>query len=250
MNYKYNIYIPSGNPTALVIGIPKRKIERIKINNEILKNEPVEQVGFINPDKTNPKLVMAGGEFCGNATRSAIKYYLNNEYGNIKIKVSGVPNILLGGIDKNNLSWTEIPIYKRKFIKIINNQIAIIRLYGITHLVINTPKINKKKIKEMAYQLLQKYDLLNEKSAGVIFYKKINSNTFKINPIVYVKSINTFFSETACGSGSAALGIYESYKSNSNQKICIIQPSKMIINVSTTVNKKKIEKVIISGKVF
>ncbi len=246
MNYQYKKYIPSGNLTALVIGIPKSKNERIIINNKIIKKEQVEQVGFISPDINNPQLIMAGGEFCGNATRSAINYYLNNKPGNIRIKVSSVPQKILGGIDKKCQTWVEMPVYKRNYIKIINNSIAIVRLYGITHLIISSSKISKEK----AYNLLKKYNLLNEKSAGVIFYQKLNKNYYKITPIVFVKSVNTFFCETACGSGSAALGIYINYKNNSISKISIIQPSNMIIDVFSTIKKDKIEKVIISGQVF
>ncbi len=72
--YNYKIYIPSGNPTALVIGIEKDLEKRKEINNAIMsKYDFIEQVGFINPN--NPELIMAGGEFCGNATRCAINYY-------------------------------------------------------------------------------------------------------------------------------------------------------------------------------
>ena len=87
-DYDYKIYIPSGNPTALVFGLEKDPARRKEINDEIMAqyDDFVEQVGFVNTDIKNPELMMAGGEFCGNATRSAVKYYLNDKQGDLNIK--------------------------------------------------------------------------------------------------------------------------------------------------------------------
>lgn len=64
------ILYPGGNTTAIVEGIPSSQLERKRINDAIMKQFPkVEQVGFL--DRSKPLLQMAGGEFCGNATRSA-----------------------------------------------------------------------------------------------------------------------------------------------------------------------------------
>lgn len=67
---KVTILYPGGNTTAIVEGIPSSQLERRRINDVIMKQYPkVEQVGFL--DRSLPRLQMAGGEFCGNATRSA-----------------------------------------------------------------------------------------------------------------------------------------------------------------------------------
>ncbi len=254
-DYKYKIYIPSGNPTALVIGIENNLETRQRINDELMrKYDFIEQVGFINQDKNNPELLMAGGEFCGNATRCAVKYYLNNQEGTIKIKVSGVLKALSSGIDSFGNVWLDMPIikgYYNKSIKIIDN-IAIIKLYGITHVVIENNVSNivdKEKIKKRAYNLLKKYNLLNEKAAGVMYVNKDNDNISLI-PIVYVRDINTLFLETACGSGTTAVAIYESFKCKKNVNINVLQPSKEIINVQTKTDKTGIYNVRISSKVI
>ena len=209
----------------------------------------VEQVGFINTKEY--ELVMAGGEFCGNATRCAIKYYLNNLPGNIKIKVSGVPRKLLGGIDKDDNVWVNMPIIKgdyQKSVKIISKTRMITKLYGITHVVIEE-KVNNKNIKEYAYNILKEYNLLNEDASGVMFITE-NKNIIKLKPVVYVRDINTLFYETACGSGTTAVGIYESIKNNRDIDINILQPSKKIINVKTKINNNKLVNVRISGEVI
>lgn len=232
----------------MIIGLDnldKRKI----INNLLMKKYSfIEQVGFINTKKY--ELIMAGGEFCGNATRCAIKYYLNGKEGSIKIKVSGVPKKLLGGIDNNNV-WVDMPIIKgvyQKSVKIINKTGMIIKLYGITHVVIEE-KVSNKGIKEYAYNILKEYNLLNEKAAGVMFIQKEKNNII-LKPVVYVRDINTLFYETACGSGTTAVGIYETIKYNCDIDIDIIQPSKKIINVKTKKKNNKILNVRISGEVI
>ena len=87
-------------------------------------------------------------------------------------------------------------------------------MYGITHVVIESDNINEKynkdELKKYAYSILEELDLLKEDAAGVIFVNLLNKTTIEIYPIVYVSKINTLFYETACGSGTTAVGIYES----------------------------------------
>jgi hypothetical protein len=75
MDIRYQIFDPSGNITALVEGDRFTPEERIRINDAIMaKLAYVEQVGFLSTG--TPEMTMAGGEFCGNATRSSILAYL------------------------------------------------------------------------------------------------------------------------------------------------------------------------------
>lgn len=250
----YKLYVPSGNPTALVLRMERNSKKRKEINDKIMsKYDFIEQVGFINMDINKPELLMAGGEFCGNATRCAIKYYLSGCEGKIKIKVSGVPNKLLGGIDKNNNVWVDMPIIKGNYensINVINRKKAIVKLYGITQLVYELKNINKKynkeELKEYAYNILKENNLLKEDAAGVMFIEK-KDNKVILSPVVFVKEINTLFYETACGSGSVAVGIYESFKNKDSVNIDILQPSGEIINVDTICTDKRIINARISG---
>lgn len=253
-SYDYKIYIPSGNPTALVTKMIKDINIRKKINDEIMqKYDFVEQVGFIS--EKEPELLMAGGEFCGNATRSAINYYLKGKEGNIKIKVSGVRRQIIGGIDALGNTWVDMPIIKgdyQKSIQVINEEMMIIKMNGITHVVFETSdidKYNNEELIEYAKSILKKENLLRRKAAGVIFIKPINEKNIQIYPVVYVSKIKTLFYETACGSGSTAVGIYMCYKKKKSIDINIIQPSGDIIKVKATGNEKNISSIIISGKV-
>src|SRR4051812_12238872 len=90
---------PGGNDTALIAGIPKKKMRRA-INDAVMqKFLSIEQVGFyeFNFIKNEARLEMAGGEFCGNATRSLAYLLLNGKIGEVKICVSGTKQILTAG---------------------------------------------------------------------------------------------------------------------------------------------------------
>ena len=84
-----------------------------------------------------------------------------------------------------------------------------------------------------------------EKAIGIMLLEK-ETEKIKINPIVWVKEINTVFYETACGSGSLGTAIYN-YLKNKDKKIELIQPSRYSINIELKENKSYIEKAIISG---
>lgn len=226
-NIKYIKFTPGGNNTALVINDNYKKDEKLIINDYILGfDKSIEQVGFISKDEY--RLDMAGGEFCGNATRSATKYYLNNNQGNIKINVNG-KYLLNSGIDKYGLVFCEMPIIKDyNQIENINNK-YIVRLDGIVFIIVEELiNIKDKELKEYSFNLIKQYKLNKNEAAGVIY---LNNN--KIIPVIYVKNINTLFIETACGSGTAAVGIYKSFITKKSIEEDIIQPSGKIITVKT-----------------
>lgn len=232
---------PGGNDTALVPGINRLQKERKVINDAIMKKyKNVEQVGFI--DLSEPELQMAGGEFCGNATRSTAYLALKGKPGEVNIKVSGVKKTLKAGINTQRKAWAEMPIYKNP--KNISRQekYTIVPLYGIT-LVVFEQKAkfrNKETAKKEALIILKKFRLINSVPAsGVMFLYKING-LYAIEPVVWVRDIKTFFYETACASGTTAVGLYLSQKLEKNiDSFPIIQPSKENIFVSVIRNRKK-----------
>lgn len=137
---KYIKFTPGGNNTALVINNDYSKPEKKIINDYILGfDKSIEQVGFIS--KNEYRLDMAVGEFCGNATRSATMYYLNNKIGNIKINVNG-KYLLNSGIDEEGLIYSEMPIIKSTDqIKKINEDIYLVKLDGIVFLILEKIQI-------------------------------------------------------------------------------------------------------------
>lgn len=87
-------------------------------------------------------------------------------------------------------------------------------------------------------------------AVGVMFCEKEAENEkIKINPIVWVKDIDTLFYETACGSGSVAVCLVESYLKKQGQKIDIIQPSGLTITANVDYKENNFERAIISGNI-
>ena len=132
MNISYKIFNPAGNITALVLGDEYNLEQKKLINKKIMEQEPkVEQVGFIS--QKYKRLTMAGGEFCGNATRCATLYYIEKQQS-IELEINN--NKIKAGINEKEEVWCKIPIEQYKIIKIHKNIYKVL-LKGITILVVN-----------------------------------------------------------------------------------------------------------------
>ncbi len=168
------------------------------------------------------------------------------------IKVSGTSRLLKAGIDLQGNAWTQIPIYSDiNRIKIKRNY-YIVELEGITQVVTDdtTSFRTQAEYKKDAYQILNKFALLQSQSAsGVIFLKAIKQKLV-ITPVIWVRDIKTLFLETACGSGTAAVGLVQAIKTGNSISQEIIQPSGMNIKVDVDFDDQKFNYVKISGPIF
>lgn len=251
---KYKILNPGGNITALVNGTDY-SVNQKKLINKLIMNKylQVEQVGFLS--NTTNRLEMAGGEFCINATRCAIYEYLKNDKEYTEISVSGTNNKIIGR--KINENKIEMKLGINKNIEDLIEEkdgFTCVKLDGILIAVLDKEK-SKKYIKKLnedeeKVKLELKQIMINdinseEKAVGIILLEKNNEN-IKINPITWVKDIDTVFFETACGSGSLGTAIYN-YIKNKEEKINIEQPSGYSINISLNLNEGYIQSAIITG---
>ena len=250
--FKYFLYSPCGNDTALVENSNIDEQTKKIINNKIMDiHSNIEQVGFVYANKH--KIEMAGGEFCGNATRCAAYYYLNGNSGEIDINVSG-DIIIKAGVNKEGKAWSQIPLYSgMDYIKQLDKEIYEIKISGIKYMILEKDLskqylLDKKNIKSNAMNLLKKYNLRESEAMGVIFIEDVNGN-IKIHPVVWVRDINTIFYETSCGSGTTAVAMLRAIQNNKSQNIDIIQPSNQIITAKIDMNKGKIENAYILGNI-
>ena len=246
MEYKFQILVPGGNDTALVYGMTEgleesyRKAIDVQIRD---KYKNVEQVGFVGlANMDNPWLTMAGGEFCGNATRAAAWYYLGGRPGSIEIAVSGVPYRLRAGVNGSLEAWSQIPVKNKKE---IDSGTYLVELEGISHIVMsqekskqylsilskNPPEDGESKLKTLAKNILKQHDLLKQPAAGVMFLEDVN-DSLKMHPIVHVVNTQTLYYETACGSGTAAVGVVMCKHDSGRERISILQPTSKTINVT------------------
>lgn len=229
--YQYQIFVPGGNDTALVFGLEPNAKRRKEINDAIMERfSNVEQVGFLSNENENPQLLMAGGEFCGNATRAATWYYLKGQPGEIRIKVSGVKMSLRAGVSEDGKAWAEMPIdHTLSNIKEVDKGCFLVHMEGISHLVVMPESAlayisSSEDLKETASALLNRHNLLEFPAAGVIFLEN-TSDGIKIHPCVRVSAINTMFYETACGSGTIATGLVSAYVNKASITLPLLQPS-------------------------
>lgn len=250
--FSYYLYSPCGNDTALVEGDNIDEQTKKILNDKIMSTHSnIEQVGFISLDKF--KIDMAGGEFCGNAARSAAYHYLKGNKGEIRINVSN-KMVMNAGVDENKRAWSEIPLYSGKnFINAIDNGIYEIIMNGIKYIILEKDVskqylLDKKNIKANAMNILKEYKIRDSEAIGVVFIEDVKEK-IKIHPVVWVKSINTLFYETACGSGTTAVAILQAVKNNKSQNLDIIQPSNQVITARIILNKGNIETAYILGNI-
>ena len=252
LNYK--ILNPGGNITALVNGFDYSAYQKKLINKLIMsKYSKVEQVGFLS-NKTN-QLEMAGGEFCMNATRCAVYEYTKNIDEPIEILVSGTNQKIIGKkVDNNNID-INLEINK-KINELIEkrNDFTSVKLDGILVAIldeekskkyINKLKENEEKAKKQLKQIMINEIDSKEKAIAIVLLEK-NDEKRKINPVVWVKDIDTMFYETACGSGSLGTAIYR-YITNNEKKLRLLQPSGYYIDIELNVTENYIKSALITG---
>ena len=234
MKYSYQIYSPSGNDTALVMPLEKDAEKRRLVARQIMKRHPqVEQVGFLNSKE--PQLLMAGGEFCGNALRAAANFYLADRVGKVKMKVSGTNGYALnaGRTTSGDIYAQVLGTHSIHELVEAHEKFFVVRLPGIVHVVMPCRKkqvqgLSPSNIKERTKKILQALDLMREPAAGVIFVSKERGRRH-IFPCVRVAAVETMICESACGSGTFAVGLAVSFLTGRNVDLPLDQPSGKII---------------------
>jgi diaminopimelate epimerase len=227
-----------GNATAIVFG---EKINRDKyplINDDIQnKNPEVEQVGFLEEKNGLPFLQMAGGEFCGNATRSFACFLKEqtSEKMNYEFYVSGFNNKVVASVfatlEKEFFCKVRLPglakFAKVKKTKLFGKNVIVVDLGGIIHILVNEDRFPfsqndyAKNMKTIKDKLKVDCD-----AVGVLWIREEGGEKIFIKPVVWVKAIDTCYYETSCGSGSIAVGMAFA------QDVRVIQPSLKEIKVS------------------
>ncbi len=244
---KFKIFRPGGNDTCLIEGLEPNPNKRGLINSIMLDTyKNVEQVGFINSSPTNPELVMAGGEFCGNATRSAAWQILNGQPGQIEIKVSGAEQKLKAGVTEAGEAFAQMPVYEDpQYITEDPNNPGnyTVKMQGITHyLDFNSEQLaglTEEEIKVKGMEQIRQAKLDTEPAAGTIYVKQTKGK-YEISPVVYVRDTKCLYYETACGSGTTALGLSLALKAGKSiNNVQIMQPSGLPIAVSVDFDGNK-----------
>jgi len=272
-HYEYQIFIPGGNKTALVLGTDGFENDvclRKNIQDAILekhkddKDGEVEQVGFVSTGSSAPQLIMTGGEFCGNATRSAAMYYcLARECKELEITVSGTSKPLEAGVNASNEAWAQMPVYGDLVSTITPTKEGLywVAIEGISHLVV--PQVqsaqylnkifkcdSKNEQIDIALSFLKKTtddnSLPRGKACGVIFLENI-ADVLKMHPFVSIETSGTAYYETGCGSGAICVGLVSSMLHDDSISIPLLQPSGKVIKAEIKCHANDKVEGIISG---
>lgn len=243
-NREDNIFVieaAGGNATAIMVIDNLQERSWYEINGTQLMKETekfgVEQAGFLIPSADHYE--MSGGEFCGNAARSAAlilsRIKQQNEFSftmsgclypveaevefdgdkaNVKCTFKGLPSDV-----------TEVQVLQGRTAKLID-------LGGIAHVLIEG-EFPKDDYEKKHRQVCQELGLLNHDAVGVDWFQRFD-NGVHLDPVVWVRAIDSFFYETACGSGTIAVFLATGIKE-------VEQPSKKIIRVEKVADKLSLE---------
>lgn len=245
--YRFTTLRPAGNDTCLISGIIRNSRQRKRIADVLQQLYPeIEQVGFITPDSVHAELMMTGGEFCGNATSCAAYQILGGKPGEISITVSGVEKKLRAGVTEDGEGFSQIPVYPDPSYITQDSEFphnTLVKMEGITHYVDFNVKqlrgLTIDEIKKEARKVMAEKQIDHNPACGVI-YAEPSRDGWEIHPIVYVKDADTLYYETACGSGTTALGLVLAKEKGSSIATSVLQPSGLSIKVSITYDGKTI----------
>jgi len=206
------------------------------------KDLEVEQFGFIEGFS---HLEMSGGEFCGNAARVAA-LLISERTGakNGHFSMSGFDGIVKYDIASDGTVSCEFPGLKIKAIDVDvqNMKAKMIDMGGIVHIILPASELfknDRRWYEEKHRSFVEALVLQNRAAVGVVWQEQISPPQILIHPVVWVRDINSFFYETACGSGTLACLV-----ANDIAKMEIVQPS----DQSILAERKSVDDFVLSSK--
>ena len=236
---------PSGNITLFVLNEVSVCLRADTAKAIMAKDSKVEQVAFRTGEN---RIEMAGGEFCGNASR-AFGMLLAKERGitgeaKISIEISGADGaipILVNTVENTASAGMPLPRYA-KMRTVENVTGTLVHLGGIAHFVVEgvEPSVE---FFNRAEKLISEFSALE--AYGVIFLEK---NGSRMTPLVKVPDAGSLVWEGSCGSGSIACAVTRSIGVNGVYSEKYIQPAGEII-ASVTRKNGEIVRASIGGTV-
>jgi diaminopimelate epimerase len=257
MEYEMVIADPAGNITVFVLDRVDSPQERAALSKALL-GDPLlkaEQAGFVSPPEREGglwRLEMMGGEFCGNAARS-FGLFVAGERGlrgkaAVTVSVSGTDRPVTVNVDVEAL-WAEAEIPPPLALDSLEYSDALLPVVvfdGITHVIAPDLRPSEASFKKIRESFEKKYAPLPSPALGVLFYDP--ASRF-MTPAVYVRATDTLVFESSCGSGSAALGVWESREiSSGERRLPVAQPGG-VIEVTVRKNRGRVDAVSIGGAV-
>lgn len=252
---KCNIWVanPAGNITILV-NTPVKKEAYAFIAEKLLSAvDSAEQVGFLVPPRCggDVRLEMMGGEFCGNALRSAAFYYAteNGCWGETKVltEISGAAQPLPVLVDTGKNTATAAMPLPQKVVPVSFRASATEAVFfdGIVHFV-TAAQIEETAVPEIEDYLRFMTKKYNMAAAGLMFYDDVNES---LRPAVYVAATDTLFFENSCASGSAAVAAVRAIHEADGSSLLQLKEPGGIIDAAAEKRDGKIISLQIGGRI-
>ncbi|MBA3532856.1 MAG: hypothetical protein H0T73_13100 [Ardenticatenales bacterium] len=234
MEIVFHKYSPAGNVTALIVSEVSRCYHSL-VAQHLMNSEGVEQVAFLEqPQDTSAssRVQMMGGEFSGNGLASAA--LCTSELGRlseVRVESSGLEEVAHVTIDRLARGFRcQITFALREFgLSQLTPDHFLVSLSGISHVIALVENTNSSA--RNAQILLQDMGPPDDIASGMIFARQENLK-WVITPFVAVRGVNSFVAESACASGSLALGLVVLHQHDGPEcKIQVIQPSSAAIGI-------------------
>ncbi|MDR0908196.1 MAG: hypothetical protein LBM77_00365 [Spirochaetaceae bacterium] len=250
---------PAGNTTAFIFDAPEDKAERLALCKKLLEgpSQRIEQVGFVSNFPEKPTLMMMGGEFCGNATRSlgllAAKEQGIKGKAAMQVICSGAKEPVPVNVDTEK-SFTEasmpLPLgieeLSQRTQRTQRSQLVVFS-QGITHIIVTDSEANEKNFYAIKSSLCSLCLCeRNIDALGVMFY---NPSTNFMQPVVWVTETDSLVFESSCGSGTAALMVYAAQEMADGEKTLQIRQPGGTLQGRIVKKGGRIEAVYIGGTV-
>lgn len=205
---EYVISAAGGNETVIrLLDHSRLSSWYAKEGAEMIANHGAEQAGFLLTDSFH--LEMSGGEFCGNATRAAaVLLSIVTGKPDSEYTVSGFSGQVTATTKRlsDQKYWAEsifpgMEVTLQPVVFANGQNALLVDLGGIVHVLIEGDL--PENYRELHREITDELSLRDRSAVGVVWYQK-RANSVRIDPIVWVKEIDSFFYETSCGSGSIA----------------------------------------------
>lgn len=198
---------PAGNITLFVLD-PVPAGDRAGFAARLMAVSDAEQVGFVCPPVMGSagRMEMAGGEFCGNATRAFGMLAAQNLgcLSQLRVEVSGCGRPVTVDIDwAAGSARTQMPLPRSvRRTEAGGHPGVLVDLGGIAHFVVeNVPP---------DLEFFQKAESLFRDLPGLEAYGVMFLNGDRMTPLVKVPAAGTLVWEGSCGSGSLAAAVAQS----------------------------------------
>lgn len=200
---------PAGNITLFVLDpVPVGDRAGIAARLMALPGSDAEQVGYLCPPVMGGagRMEMAGGEFCGNATR-AFGMLMSRRLGGaprVLVEVSGCEAPVEVDVDlPAGTARARMPL-PRSVSRVESHSGVLVDLGGIAHLVVEDVPPSLEFFRE-AEPLFERFP--DAEAYGVIF---LDTRKGTMTPLVKVPAAGTLVWEGSCGSGSLAAAVAQS----------------------------------------